>query len=369
MLALDDPVMKQSIRIWLLLGLACPPLAKADLATVRPTTSGPRQTVETTIDRGIGYIQTESRNWMKTSGCAACHHAPLPLWALARADQQGYQTDRKYVADTVQSILGGRDKLIATKVIAGPNDPPDPRPLARGVNMGAVYLIVAAGAMPALTEAQTECVRQLSRDILPKLQPDGSFEFFLRRPPMNESQSTDTEWILLALEYGPSAGPWPERDQVAARTRAWLELTPSTGTLEDLALRLVLEARRGPSRPQTAAAAQQILSRQRSDGGWSQTPELTSDAFATGHALYALAQAGIGRARGEIRKGVDFLVRTQEKDGSWRMLSRSTPDGRPGGATRLGPITCAAASWAVLGLVEVAPKRVSGHANNSRPFP
>jgi squalene cyclase len=101
----------------------------------------------------------------------------------------------------------------------------------------------------------------------------------------------------------------------------------------------------------------ELLALQRADGGWSQTvPDLRSDAFATGQTLYALSVAGLTAGRPEIRRGIDFLVATQKPDGSWPMTSRSTPDGSPGGATLLTPITCAASSWATLGLARLVPK-------------
>ncbi len=34
-------------------------------------------------------------------------------------------------------------------------------------------------------------------------------------------------------------------------------------------------------------------------------------------------------------QGADFLVATQASDGSWPMISRSTPNGEPGGAKLL----------------------------------
>jgi hypothetical protein len=81
-----------------------------------------------------------------------------------------------------------------------------------------------------------------------------------------------------------------------------------------------------------------------------------SDAFATGQTLYVLSLAGCTGERAEVRRGIDFLVATQKADGSWPMTSRSTPDGSPGGAKLLTPITCAASSWATLALARLAPK-------------
>jgi len=82
---------------------------------------------------------------------------------------------------------------------------------------------------------------------------------------------------------------------------------------------------------------------------------LKSDAFATGQTLYVLSLAGYTADHPAIKRGIDFLVATQTPDGSWPMVSRSTPDGSPGGATLMTPITCAASSWATLGLARLMP--------------
>ena len=59
---------------------------------------------------------------------------------------------------------------------------------------------------------------------------------------------------------------------------------------------------------------------------------------------------------GRIQRGIDFLVATQAPDGSWPMISRSTPNGEEGSSKLLTPITCAASSWATLGLARLAPR-------------
>jgi Squalene-hopene cyclase C-terminal domain len=118
-----------------------------------------------------------------------------------------------------------------------------------------------------------------------------------------------------------------------------------------------LGARSGKPREALQTTIDELLALQRADGGWSQTvPELKGDAFATGQALYALSLAGFTTERPEIRRGIEFLVAAQKPDGSWPMTSRSTPDGSPGGAKLLTPITCAASSWATLGLARLVPR-------------
>jgi Squalene-hopene cyclase C-terminal domain len=289
----------------------------------------------------------------------ACHHVPMPLWALSEAERQGYVIDKKFVTDTTESLLGSKDQLLASKIFPNPADPPDPRPQGRGLNMGLPLLAVAARSMSSLKEGQKQSLKLIAEEIVKKQQKDGSWEFFatLRRPPINESQTTDAAWIIMALEgeTGPDA---PESQRAAlAKAIAWLDATKPSEIHQDKVLKLLMGVRSGRPSKAVQPTIDELLALQRADGGWSQTvPELKSDAFATGQTLYALSLAGYTAARPEIQRGIDFLVATQKPDGSWPMISRSTPDGSPGSSKLLTPITCAAGSWATLGLARLAPK-------------
>jgi hypothetical protein len=304
-------------------------------------------------------LQTESASWLNTRKCAACHHVPLPLWALGEAERQGYAIDKQFMAETTESLLGSRDKLMASRIFPNPADPPDPRPQGRGLNMGLPFLAVAARSLPSLKAEQEQSLKLIAEEIVRKQQPDGSWEFFatLRRPPINESQTTDAAWIILALQgvTGPDA---PEAQRAAlAKATAWLEAAKPSDIHQDKALKVLLGVRSARPRQALQASIDELLALQRADGGWSQTvPEWKSDAFATGQTLYVLSLAGFTAERPEMRRGMDFLVATQKSDGSWPMISRSTPDGSPGSSKLLTPITCAASSWATLGLARLAPK-------------
>jgi Squalene-hopene cyclase C-terminal domain/Prenyltransferase and squalene oxidase repeat len=340
------------------LGLCLSRLALADEPASIPPAK-PQQ-VQQTVERAIGYMQTESAAWLNTRKCAACHHVPMPLWALSEAERQGYAIDKKFVADTTESLLGSRDKLMASKIFPNPADPPDPRPQGRGLNMGLPFLAVAAQSMTSLKEGQKQSLKRIAEEIVNKQQPDGSWEFFatLRRPPINESQTTDAAWIIMALkgENGPDV---PESRRAAlSKAIAWLDAAKLSDIHQDKVLKVLLAARAGKSRDEMQTTIDELLALQRADGGWSQTvPELKSDAFATGQTLYVLSLAGYSAERPEIKRAIDFLVATQKPDGSWPMTSRSTPDGRPGSSKLLTPITCAASAWATLGLARLAPKR------------
>jgi len=329
--------------------------AEESVASPAATTEQIRQAV----DRAIPYLQNESASWLSTRVCAACHHAGMPFWALSVADRQGYAIDKKYLAEKIESLLGSKEKLLSSKIFPNPAGPPDPRPQGQGLNMGLPFLAVAARSLPSLEDGQKQSLKLIAEEIVSKQKPDGSWEFFatLRRPPINESQTTDAAWIIMALARETEADA-PETQRAAlAKAIAWLDAALPADLHQDKALKVLLGVRSGTPREKLQTTIDELLALQRPDGGWSQTvPEPKSDAFATGQTLYALSLAGYTTERPEIKHGMDFLVATQGPDGSWPMISRSTPDGSPGSSKLLTPINCASASRATLGLAQLAPK-------------
>ena len=62
---------------------------------------------------------------------------------------------------------------------------------------------------------------------------------------------------------------------------------------------------------------------QRTDGGWARIPTIESDSYATGQALVSLQQMGGLSVESEAyRRGVRFLLETQQEDGSWLVETR-----------------------------------------------
>ena len=103
--------------------------------------------------------------------------------------------------------------------------------------------------------------------------------------------------------------------------------------------------------------AQQLQKAQNDDGGWGQVKKANSDAFATGQALYALAEAGARSDDVAVRKAQSFLAKSQRQDGAWDMTSRAIM-GNGKVATKFEPITHAASAWAVMGLVRSTPAEI-----------
>jgi hypothetical protein len=278
---------------------------------------------------------------------------------MGEAERRGYAIDKKWFAQTAEATFGGREQMIAAKLINGPKDPPDPRPEGNGVRMGLVFMAVAAETFAAPSAGQKHCLQVVTDNILTTQHKDGSWNFLDDRTPIHGSRASDAAWIMFALGGLARAQPTPTERAVIEKGMAWLAGTRLADSHQGKVLKVLLAIRAGKSREQLRAALDELLSLQRADGGWRQTADMESDAYATGQTLYVLSLAGYTAQwpeiqRPEIKRGIEFLVATQKPDGSWPMVSRPKPGGKP--AKLLTPITCAATSWATLSLARLVPK-------------
>ena len=106
-------------------------------------------------------------------------------------------------------------------------------------------------------------------------------------------------------------------------------------------------------------AADRLKREQNADGSWSQLRGVNGDAYATGMVLVAL-RWGIGLPPTDpvYERGVQYLLRTQEADGSWFVHKRAAASnayfesGFPHGKFQF--ISYAGSCWATMALIYAA---------------
>jgi squalene cyclase len=272
--------------------------------------------------------------------------------ALSEARGQGYAVPAATLADVVK---WARERLSDIE------KPRDTRPGWTMVNTPALYLAVMAQAVPKQDAVSADDLKRIAGHLVRHQETDGSWAWSLapaknRPPPHFESDEVAT--LLAYLALGPHDSPDPKEKSAARAARekaaAWLAKTTPSDTTQAAALRLLVKVRAGEPAKTLQAEVAAFLGRQNKDGGWGQTRDLPSDAYATGQALYTLSLAGVAGDRAEVRRGVAFLVASQKQDGSWPMTARAHPGARPG--TNPVPITYFGSAWATLGLTRSVPR-------------
>jgi hypothetical protein len=298
--------------------------------------------VGATIDRGLRFLTKDALAWKNKHNCASCHHAALVIWAMREAKQRGHAVDGPVLTELTKWVAeSGDGKFGLTRPASAP----------KAASPKAVYFALALGADPRPDAVSRTGMKLLLKTVKDEQTGNGSWSTWPEtRPPIfGHSDETLTALAVLAVLPEATAG---DDSAKAVRDKGikWLTETKTDDDPQSIAMRLVLWTRLEGTAKEWKSLVRRIKERQNTDGGWSQTKDMASDAWATGQALYALANAGIKPDEPIIMRAHTFLVKTQRDDGSWPMTSRSVKPGGEGCKSPI-PITGAGSAWAILGLV------------------
>lgn len=304
----------------------------------------PEVDVGAAINRGLSFLAKDSLTWKESKQCYECHHAPFTIWALNEGKKQGYAVDEEALADLTSWVLG-EDYL--GRLLAE-------RTAEKEIVFNEAPLLLALCIEAGNTNNMQEGLKKLLSSVVHDQSKEGSWIRVKEARPILSSPDTLTMLAVLALTAPGAPDMGQEGKTAKERALRWLENGKPDDELQPLALRLILWRRLGRPDSEWKPLDQQLRSAQNEDGGWSQIKLANSDAYATGQALYALAEAGVAKDDGAVRRAQSFLEKSQRPDGAWPMTSRAIM-GNGKVATKFEPITHAGSAWAVMGLVRSAP--------------
>lgn len=327
-------------------------LLSQSVSAAEPVPEQPR--IRAAIEKSLPLLMKGAAGHRENRTCFACHNQGPPLMAIAAAKAKGFTIDQEefdreltFIAD----FLGkNRDNYLLGKGTGGQAD-------TAGY---ALWTLADGGWKPdATTAAVAEylLLRHKDRDHWPSSS---------NRPP---SEATPLATTYVALRGLADYGIADQAERIAARRAQalkWLLQTPAKDN-EDRVFRLLALKSAQAQSGDIEKAAQELISKQRDDGGWAQLdsgepPAATqSDAYATGTALVALYDAGGMPTNDPIyQRGLTYLLSTQKEDGSWHVVSRSKPfqtyfeTGFPHGTDQY--ISASASGWATWALVGACEK-------------
>lgn len=309
-----------------------------------PAQQSPAPDLKTALSRALPLLARAEEIVLRQSGCVTCHHNSLGAMTQELAEQKGLAAD-KQAAERQRTTLrayfaGWKERALQSVGIPGASDTIS-------------YLLLGARAAKLPPDLSTDA---LAYYLLGQQRSDGSWKILPpTRPPIESSDIEVTAVSMRSLQtYAPPslAPQFQHATQAAAK---WLgKATPRTN--EDKSFQLLGLSWAGASSKDLQNMATALIAEQRADGGWAQLPTLSSDAYATGQAMYALRESGTISAKSPAyKKAVQYLLRTQLADGSWYVRSRSVPfqpymeTGFPHGKDQW--ISAAASNWAAMGLL------------------
>jgi squalene cyclase len=202
--------------------------------------------------------------------------------------------------------------------------------------------------------------------------PDGQWAYAAAdtRPPLCSGYIGQTALAMRALQlYAPKTdkAAYDRSIQLAAE---WIAKAEPKNN-DDLGWKLLALAWSGKNKEATEKVRRELLAIQRADGGWSDIAPMESTAYATGKALVALQTAGVPVSDAAYQRGVQYLLKTQQEDGSWYVRTRAMAfqpyfdAGFPHDFDQW--ISAAGTSWATMALTLASPSTPATTALASRP--
>lgn len=298
------------------------------------------------VQAGLRILQKGTLGYSEKQNCFTCHNQTLPMLAQATARKHGFKINEELLHEQARFTHESFEERTSS--------------LRRGKGIGGQSMTVAFGLWALdLAEWQPSETTEAMADFLIKTQEDnGRFFTNKSRPPLEDSPATSATLATYYLKKFASDNDQPEAEASVEKGRRWLfDYQPERQEDENSLLwgmHLL-----GAGDEMTSKARQRVLQSQRADGGWGQLPDMPSDPYATGQALWTLQETGLPTTDPCYQRGVTYLLNTQREDGSWLVKTRSKPiqrhfeSGFPHGKDQF--ISICGTSWAVAALASTLP--------------
>ncbi|WP_339734788.1 prenyltransferase/squalene oxidase repeat-containing protein [uncultured Gimesia sp.] len=303
--------------------------------------------IKIAIRKSIPLIEKAAAGSARERKCFTCHNQALAVLVLDEAKQRGFTIDEAnfqlQIDHTAAHLKRGLNNYQSGK---GQGGGPDTASYA-------LWTLELAGRKPdEVTNAVTGYLLERNKDK----------NHWIRnstRPPSMSCDTNTNYFVIRALKTFGTSDQTARIETRIQQTQQWLlDLNPQSTEDRVFQLRsfLILDV----DEDVTQTAIDTLLNQQQADGGWSQLPEMTSDAYATGTVLVALLRSDqITADHPAIRRGIQYLLNTQLPDGSWHVVTRAKPfqtyfeTGYPHGNDQFISIT--ASSWATVALLLALP--------------
>jgi len=405
----------RSLACWLMI---CGGLVGRVAADERPSAAVSEKpvadvAVKEAVARSLPFLERAGVSWMTERDCNSCHHVPFLIWShraaqskgvavdtrkladwseWARRDSlsrrnalkltqyelkkldsamllesvrvklmpmfdQGFETEALFVARLSELLTADELQLHQEQLIKNATlGPHSPERTGGGVDVLGQLLRVDSNVAngPSIPEFRRKTMALMMADQLPGgAWVPGSQFASMRRWSSAAADQTTTMWAALALADSEGL----DDPKSLERAIEYLKTQPEQSENNEwLAVRLLFSTAFDKAE-RSALWQQKVLAARAADGGWSWAKGNPSDPYTTGLSLYVLSKTG-GASADVVHDARQFLLGTQQADGSWRteskFISKTTDPERL--KVRDEIYHYWGTGWVVVGLLETMPE-------------
>jgi ankyrin repeat protein len=310
--------------------------------------------LEGAIKTSLPLLQESDVKFSKGAGCTSCHNNSMQAMTVGLARGRGIRVDEASAAAQVQvnikELEAARDKLHQGYYITPVGE------MFADFVLG--YQLVGLHAQHCPADLNTDAAAFLIQS-RQKSTGEWPYPHADTRPPICADYIGQTALAMHALQCYTPKGHEAEFEKSIRLAARWLARAKAYQN-EDRAWRLTGLVWAGMDKGAIQKAMREVLAAQKDDGGWSDLPSMASTPYATARSLAALRIGGLPASHPACKRSIDYLLATQEEDGSWYTRTRALAfqpyfdAGFPHEYDQW--ISAAATSWATIALTLSLPE-------------
>jgi hypothetical protein len=308
-----------------------------------PDTRVDESAVRKAVEQSIPFVERQGAGWIVRKKCVSCHQIPAMVWSLNAAAKRGFDIDAKRLKQWNEWATNWQNFSASKKKEELKEEG------TASSNVDTIYQLLLARDDYAADDQTQLRLAAFAKHLAKAQTADGSWtprgQLPTQRRPARETREVTTMWSLLTLnEADIDDTEWTKKREEAT---TFLSTAANAKSTEWWAVKLLLD-NQGSDTKTLDRTRKQLITTQHEDGGWGWLSADGSDAFGTGLAIYSLCQSGLKSDDPVIARACNFLLKSQQKNGSWKVNGT-----KKNAANRVVPTaTYWGTCWAVIGLLE-----------------